>query len=230
MAAINPIDIAKDRKDILVPLLIMAVIIIGIGYFFSHGGDYLSQSDAIAGLVKKTSSRNNSYTSYPQMTLKEDTGYQALISTNKGNIKIQLYAEDTPLTVNNFVTLSRDGFYEGTIFFRVIKDSLIQGGDPLGNGTGGPGYEFKDEIVPKYKFSAPGVVAMANRGANTNGSQFFITATGSDLSYLNGKHTIFGRVIQGQNVVDAISEVPVSGESPVKPVVINSIMITEIPQ
>ncbi len=140
-------------------------------------------------------------------------GVYAVISTMKGDIVLSLYYKQTPLTVTNFVglaegTLNRQNpgqpFYDGLYFHRVIANFMIQGGDPLGNGTGGPGYKFADEIVPSLKFDGPGVLAMANAGPNTNGSQFFITHEATP--WLNGKHTIFGHVVEGQDVVDAISQ------------------------
>ncbi len=128
--------------------------------------------------------------------------YTATIKTDVGDIKVQLYANRAPVTVNNFVHLARTGFYNNTTFHRVIEGFMAQGGDPTGTGTGGPGYEFKDEIVPDLKFDQPGVLAMANAGANTNGSQFFITF--EPTPWLDGKHTIFGKVVAGQDVLPKI--------------------------
>lgn len=128
----------------------------------------------------------------------------AIMSTSKGDIKLKLYADQTPNTVANFVNLSQRGFYDGLTFHRVIPDFMIQGGDPSGNGTGGPGYKFADEIVPSLKHSAPGVLSMANAGPGTNGSQFFITHVATP--WLDGKHTVFGQVLSGQDVVNAIKQ------------------------
>ena len=128
----------------------------------------------------------------------------ATINTNKGAIVVELFDDQTPVTVGNFVKLSNDGFYNGVIFHRVIKDFMIQGGDPTGTGTGGPGYQFQDEIVSGLAFDKAGLLAMANSGPNTNGSQFFITTV--PTPWLNGKHTIFGEVTEGQDIVVAISE------------------------
>jgi cyclophilin family peptidyl-prolyl cis-trans isomerase len=128
----------------------------------------------------------------------------ATLHTNHGAIALELYDYDAPKTVDNFVKLARDGFYDGVIFHRVIPDFMIQGGDPTGTGSGGPGYQFEDE--PNQNKVVRGALAMANAGPNTNGSQFFIVTTEA-ASWLDGKHTVFGRVTDGMDVVDAISGV-----------------------
>ena len=125
----------------------------------------------------------------------------ATMKTNVGDIEIELFDEDAPQTVENFRKLSGEGFYDGVIFHRVIKDFMIQGGDPTGTGTGGPGYEFEDEFN-QHKV-VRGALAMANAGPNTNGSQFFIVTT-DEAPWLDGKHTVFGRVTNGMDVVDQI--------------------------
>jgi len=126
----------------------------------------------------------------------------ATLQTNHGPIAIELFDDDAPKTVENFLKLSRDGFYDGVIFHRVIPDFMIQGGDPTGTGSGGPGYQFADEFNDNKVVR--GALAMANAGPNTNGSQFFIVTTEA-ASWLDGKHTVFGRVTDGMEVVDAIS-------------------------
>jgi cyclophilin family peptidyl-prolyl cis-trans isomerase len=138
---------------------------------------------------------------------------------------IELLATEAPVTVNSFIFLAGEGFYNGVIFHRVIPGFMIQGGDPTGTGTSGPGYSFPDEIVPSLVFDRPGILAMANAGPNTNGSQFFITL--APTPHLNGGHTIFGRVVEGQGVVEAISTVDTGpGDRPLQPVVIQGINIT----
>jgi peptidyl-prolyl cis-trans isomerase B (cyclophilin B) len=129
----------------------------------------------------------------------------ATMHTNHGAIRLELFPEDAPKTVENFERLAADGFYDGLTFHRVIPDFMIQGGCPRGDGTGGPGYTFEDEFN-RHKV-ARGALAMANAGPNTNGSQFFIV-TREDASWLDGKHTVFGRVVDGMDVVDRISELP----------------------
>ena len=128
----------------------------------------------------------------------------ATLHTNHGPIDIELYPEAAPKTVDNFVKLARDGFYDRLIFHRVIPDFMIQGGDPTGTGSGGPGYSFEDEFN-EHKVER-GALAMANAGPNTNGSQFFIVSA-DECSWLDGKHTVFGQVVSGQDVVDRISQV-----------------------
>ncbi|MEM6641027.1 MAG: peptidylprolyl isomerase [Pseudomonadota bacterium] len=128
----------------------------------------------------------------------------ATISTNRGTIKLELFDEHAPKTVANFQKLADDGYYNGLTFHRVISDFMIQGGCPLGTGTGGPGYQFEDEFHPDLKHDGPGVLSMANAGPNTNGSQFFITHV--TCAHLDGRHTVFGKVLEGQNVVDAVEQ------------------------
>jgi cyclophilin family peptidyl-prolyl cis-trans isomerase len=130
--------------------------------------------------------------------------YTANIETNRGVIVLKLYASQAPRTVNNFVCLAEDGYYDGVTFHRVIPDFMVQTGDPTGTGRGGPGYTFKDEFDPKLKHDQPGVLSMANSGPGTNGSQFFITHV--PTPWLDGKHSVFGQVTQGQDVVNAIQQ------------------------
>ncbi len=163
----------------------------------------------------------------------------ATLRTNRGVIVVRLFPDHAPKTVRNFVELAEGSrewtdprtrqtgtakLYDGTIFHRVIPDFMIQGGDPLGTGTGGPGYEFKDEIHPDLSFNRPYLLAMANAGPGTNGSQFFITTV--PTTWLTGKHTIFGEVISGQEVVCAITKVPTGrNDRPLDDVVLESVVI-----
>ena len=163
----------------------------------------------------------------------------ATLTTTQGTVTIRLFPDHAPKTVRNFVELAEGGrewtdprtramtkekFYDGTIFHRVIAGFMIQGGDPLGTGTGGPGYQFGDEIHPDLRFDKPYLLAMANAGPGTNGSQFFITV--APTPWLNGKHTIFGEVVGGADVVDKISHVEtVPGDRPVTDVVLQSVTI-----
>ena len=133
-----------------------------------------------------------------------ESNLSVTIETTKGTIKAELYPEKTPITVANFVNLVNRGYYDGITFHRVIPNFMIQTGDPLGNGTGGPGYTFKDEFDPSLKHSSAGVLSMANRGPNTNGSQFFITH--KDTPWLDNKHSVFGKVVSGQDIVDKIQK------------------------
>jgi len=144
------------------------------------------------------------YTKPFDMKIDPTKKYVATIETDRGAIVLKLHAAQAPRTVNNFVSLAEDGFYDGVTFHRVINDFMIQGGDPTGTGRGGPGYTFKDEFDPALKHSGPGVLSMANAGPNTNGSQFFITHVATP--WLDGKHTVFGQVVEGQDVVDAIKQ------------------------
>ncbi len=142
------------------------------------------------------------YTSPPEMVIDTTKTYHAIFKTDKGDIKIKLFADKAPKTVNNMVFLAREGYYDGTTFHRVIPDFMAQGGDPTGSGMGGPGYKFGDEFHPDLKFDRPGLLAMANAGPGTNGSQFFITFV--ETPWLNNRHTIFGEVVEGMDVVKKI--------------------------
>jgi cyclophilin family peptidyl-prolyl cis-trans isomerase len=149
----------------------------------------------------------------------------ATLHTNHGAIEIELFDEDAPKTVGNFRKLSADGFYDGVIFHRVIKDFMIQGGDPTGTGTGGPGYTFEDEFND-HKVER-GALAMANAGPGTNGSQFFIVTTGA-APWLDGKHTVFGRVTSGMDAVDSIEGTETGArDKPVDDVVIERVELAE---
>jgi peptidyl-prolyl cis-trans isomerase B (cyclophilin B) len=138
----------------------------------------------------------------PEMQIDPKKLYRITMETNRGNIELEFYPQHAPKTVNNFVFLAREGFYDGVTFHRVIGDFVIQGGDPTGTGRGGPGYQFEDELRGNPLIHEAKVISMANAGPGTNGSQFFITH--SPQPHLNGKHTVFGKVVAGQDIVDAI--------------------------
>jgi cyclophilin family peptidyl-prolyl cis-trans isomerase len=138
----------------------------------------------------------------PAMQIDPKKEYRARMETDKGTMVIELFAEKVPRTVNNFVFLARQGFYDGIIFHRVIADFMAQGGDPTGKGSGGPGYRFEDEFHPSLKHDKAGMLSMANAGAGTNGSQFFITYV--PTPWLDGKHSVFGQVVEGMDVLRSI--------------------------
>jgi peptidyl-prolyl cis-trans isomerase B (cyclophilin B) len=140
------------------------------------------------------------YSTPPQMVIDPNKNYTATFETSRGTIVCDLFAKEAPKTVNNFVFLAREGFYDGTTFHRVIKDFMIQGGDPTGTGRGGPGYTFEDEFKGNPHRHQVGTLSMANAGPGTNGSQFFITHVVTN--WLDGKHTVFGQVREGQDVVN----------------------------
>ena len=144
------------------------------------------------------------YAAPPPQTIDSAGKYTATFATSKGNVVCELFTKDAPKTVNNFVFLAREGFYDGTVFHRVIADFMVQGGDPTGTGRGGPGYRFEDETKSNPNKHKVGTLSMANAGPNTNGSQFFITHVVTD--WLDGKHTVFGQVLQGQDVVNKIQQ------------------------
>ncbi|WP_134701732.1 peptidylprolyl isomerase [Ammoniphilus sp. YIM 78166] len=211
------------------------------------GNDLLTRAEAVQfllnaiqnGLQEAKSSAVRGETSTkkwskpPEMIINPQKNYQATVVTNMGQFTIELFADQAPKTVNNFIFLSQEGYYKNILFHRVIKDFMIQTGDPTGTGTGGPGYQFEDELNSKTKYEK-GIVAMANAGPNTNGSQFFI-CNGPDSEFLNNAphYTIFGRIIDGMSTIDALSNVSVKrnhmGEpsTPVEEVFIHNIFIQE---
>jgi cyclophilin family peptidyl-prolyl cis-trans isomerase len=155
-------------------------------------------------LLEESLLSNKEWSSPPTMIIDTQNEYTAVIETELGNIVLRLFANESPITVNNFVFLAQQGYYDGVAFHRVIHDFMVQGGDPTGTGSGGPGYMFEDEVDNGLKFDKPGLLAMANSGPGTNGSQFFITHLATP--HLNGNHTIFGEVIEGMDTVFTIPE------------------------
>jgi len=146
--------------------------------------------------------QKNQWSNPPELTIDPKQKYTAVLHTDKGDIKLDLFADKTPKTVNNFVFLARQGFFDGTFFHRVIADFMVQGGDPTGTGRGGPGYRFADEFHPSLRHDKPGMLSMANAGPSTNGSQFFITHVATP--WLDNKHSVFGQVVEGIDVVNSI--------------------------
>jgi len=176
----------------------------------------------------KEQSKNNESTIMNAQETTQDSTTIAIVKTNMGTIEIELFADKTPKTVENFIGLANKGYYNGVIFHRVIEKFMIQGGDPTGTGRGGEsiyGAKFNDEFVSSLKHDSTGILSMANAGPNTNGSQFFITL--APTPWLDGKHTVFGKVINGMDVVNAIGKVETSkpGDKPVKDVVMETVTI-----
>jgi cyclophilin family peptidyl-prolyl cis-trans isomerase len=191
-----------------------------------------SPSPSASPAASSSTPKSLSWSKPPEMQIDKNKPYTATIETSLGTFKVKLLAQESPLTVNNFVFLSKQGFYNGVIFHRIIKTFMIQTGDPQGTGMGGPGYKFADELPPKHKYET-GIMAMANSGPNTNGSQFFI-CTGADASGLDKypNYTQFGQVSEGLDIVQKIASVPVVSNGrevskPTTPPVIKSITITE---
>ena len=211
-------------KTVLLGVLgLMVVVFLAANYFLPKGRD-TDDKDKPAPSENETVSLGQP----PAMEIDQNKKYSAILRTSKGDIDLDLFADKTPVTVNNFVHLARTDFYNGTIFHRVIAGFMIQGGDPLGDGTGGPGYTFNDEPI-EGEYSR-GTVAMANSGPNSNGSQFFIMHQDYDLPK---NYVIFGKVSKGLDVVDKIATAPVEdsvfGEKsrPEEPVKILSVKISE---
>ena len=224
-------------KNIIISLVVIAIVILGGYYLFNtkYPADDATSLQQLENYNNKTSSTEmpkmedgssqeaNPSTSSGQV----NKSHMITIDTNYGQIVFQTYDADAPNTVANFVTLANKGFYNNLTFHRVIKNFMIQGGDPKGDGTGGPGYQFADELNPdtaSYKAGyKKGVVAMANAGPNTNGSQFFIMT--SDYPLPNN-YTIFGKVLSGQDVVDKIANVATgTNDKPVSPVIMKTVVV-----
>ncbi len=149
--------------------------------------------------------RNNYFNAPPVMSIDTSKTYEAIFTTEKGVMRIRLFDDEAPVTVNNFIFLANQGFYDGTSFHRVLENFMAQGGDPTGTGSGGPGYQFEDEFDDSLAFDRRGLLAMANAGPGTNGSQFFITFNAEGSAHLTGAHTIFGELIEGDDVLSAIT-------------------------
>ncbi len=215
-----PEDEMKEKFIVAVSAILCSILTLVVGC-------------APASPISPSTSVPQQWSTPPAMQINTSKTYFATVDTSLGAFKIQLFANETPKTVNNFVFLSQQGFYNGVIFHRIIQTFMIQTGNPKGTGVGGPGYTFADELPPKHSYD-PGIVAMANSGSNTNGSQFFI-CTGTDAKSLNNypNYTQFGQVVEGMDIVQKIASVPVGpgnpGENsrPTNPPVINKITITQ---
>lgn len=195
-----------SKVSVFIVLAIVGAIVGGV--YLSMRGNYEDTTIKSNGYVYDdgSSSQAASYKRYKQaeQVLIPGKNYSVILKTSKGEMKVDLFEKENPITVNNFVFLAKDGFYDGTKFHRIMKGFMIQGGDPLGNGTGGPGYKFNDESITRdYK---RGVIAMANSGPNSNGSQFFIMHQDYDLSK---NYVIFGQVVEGFETLDKIADTPV---------------------
>ncbi len=222
-------------KNIILSIVVIALLIIGGYYLFADNkpaantntADVLGVTSPVPGDVATTTDTTPAALA-PVTTILPNNSHMVTIKTNYGTIVIETYDSDAPNTVNNFVTLADKGFYNGLTFHRVIPGFMIQGGDPKGDGTGGPGYTFADELNPataSYKAGyKKGVVAMANAGPNTNGSQFFIMAADYPLP---NNYTIFGKVVSGQAVVDKIETVKTdpSNNKPLTPVTMTTVTV-----
>jgi cyclophilin family peptidyl-prolyl cis-trans isomerase len=200
----------------IVAAVVAGLIILALVWQFWPDGDENGTADAITVSPQGTllagerpladldpAERNGYYSAYPDLIIDSSKQYQAVIQTEKGEMLLELFAEQAPLTVNNFVFLASQGFYDDTTFHRVMEDFMAQAGDPTGTGTGGPGYQFGDETANGLIFDRPGLLAMANAGPGTNGSQFFVTY--EPTPWLDGGHTIFGELIAGQETLDSIT-------------------------
>ena len=200
-----------ERTIQIVGGVVLVLIVVGIIWLVWSGGRSNETATPPEQPVDQTSETSTSpeqavhqYSAAPPMTIDPSKQYLATFKMAKdGEFVVRLFADKAPKTVNNFVFLAREGFYDGTTFHRVLDGFMAQGGDPTGTGTGGPGYQFEDEFSPDLTFDRAGLLAMANSGPNTNGSQFFITYEATP--HLNGLHTIFGEVIEGMDVVNGIT-------------------------
>lgn len=220
-------NVKPHLKDFLLYLAVIIIVIAGFVFFLSSNNSPKEET-RVKEATDSGKTNMKQYANPPKMEINTNKKYNATLNTSKGIIELNLFASENPETVNNFVFLSKDGFYNGTTFHRIVKDFMIQGGDPKGDGTGGPGYKFNDEKITRdYK---RGILAMANSGPNTNGSQFFIMQKDTPLPK---NYVIFGEVVKGMDVVDKIADTPTEdngmGEKskPTEPVIIQSVTISE---
>ncbi len=216
-------------KNFYVVSVIIVLVVGGLIFLISSGGGEKSSQTIDKNKNLKNSEGGSmsqkQYSKAPEILPEaERIGKKAKFETNQGSFTITLFGDKAPKTVSNFIFLVKDGFYDDLIFHRILADFMIQGGDPDGIGTGGPGYKFEDEFDDSLTFSKKGILAMANSGPATNGSQFFITV--APTPHLNGLHTIFGEVIEGYDIVEEISKVQTgTSDKPADPVIITKIKI-----
>ena len=216
----------RKRRNAVLGGLLAIVVIAAAAYFLlrpdSAAAPTVSEGGERPLAAIAPAARNDYYSQYPPMVIDTAKSYEAIITVQgKGDMRLTLFDDEAPLTVNNFVFLANQGFYDGLTFHRVMADFMAQGGDPAGIGSGGPGYEFEDEVDTGRTFDKRGLLAMANAGANTNGSQFFITFV--PTPHLNGLHTIFGELIEGDDVLSSLTINPTADTSDV----IEQIVIVE---
>lgn len=221
----------QNNNRTVIVVVVLIIIILGIVWYTTEGQKDIYSDEALAkiGIVDAPKEETSGLIAEQNMN-KPISLNQVKIETNKGVIIFETYDNDAPKTVENFISLANKGFYNGLIFHRVIKDFMIQGGDPTGTGAGGPGYKFADELNPEtisYKNGYQrGVVAMANAGPNTNGSQFFIMHKDTPLP---NNYTIFGKVISGMDVVDAIANTATDGnDRPIEKMIMNKVTVTPV--
>lgn len=206
----KPQEEPKGMKDIWLAVGIVAVVVIAFValYYFTVTYPKRNQAKEEAGIeevvaVTSIPEKKTSWDTPPPMEIDPAKSYEAIIKLESGDVRVELYADKVPNTVNNFVFLARQGFYDGVTFHRVIPGFMAQSGDPTGTGTGGPGYRFADEFDPSLRHDDKGILSMANAGANTNGSQFFITY--GPTPHLDDKHSVFGKVTSGMELIEGIA-------------------------
>ncbi len=196
--------------SLIILFIVMPLVALGVTFFrgedapepAASSGDWQVMAAERPLAADEPASRVDSFSAPPAMAIDTTRSYRAVFVTEKGEMTFDLFDDQAPLTVNNFVFLVNQGFYDGTTFHRVLEDFMAQGGDPLGIGSGGPGYRFADEFDPSLRFDRAGLLAMANSGPGTNGSQFFITF--GPTEWLNDAHTIFGALVEGEDVLKSI--------------------------
>lgn len=197
----------RKRRNAILGGLLLVVVVAAAVYFLTRSGDSVEPAviDGERPLAAiPPADRNDYFSEAPSMLIDTAKSYEAIITVaGKGDMRLALFDDEAPLTVNNFVFLANQGFYDGLTFHRVMQDFMAQGGDPTGQGSGGPGYQFADETDTGRSFDKRGLLAMANAGPNTNGSQFFITF--AETTWLDGAHTIFGELVEGDDVLSSLT-------------------------